>query len=231
VSDEAKPEESPPPKKRRGNPNWVKGMKQRGGNPTGIGPRKNYKENLLKGNPALKLPEYHQYRNDLQNQTRKNLGPIRIAKLLEKLYKHAMSEDEGWQRSAEMVLERAMGKPKVDVEVDVKTNSTYEVRLMAAMVAGRLAQAVAENPDELDVVDGTVAGAITGCDQAHRVEIPSLPAPIHLRPDEVPGEQQGGSDWDHLRPVVQVVQEAGVPAPGPAEDERTVRVQEPDGGE
>jgi hypothetical protein len=123
------------------------------------------------------------------------------------------------------ILDRMLGKSRVDVEVEVNAHATYEVRLKAALVAARLV--VSEHAP--DISDGFIAGPTEGRDLENRVAIPSLPAPIHLRPDEVPGGQQGGSDGDHVQPVVQVVQEADVSPPRPSEDERTVCVQESDG--
>jgi hypothetical protein len=129
-------------------------------------------------------------------------------------------------KAADLILERMLGKAKVDVEVEVNVGSSYESRLKAAMVAARLVAAEVN-----EVIDGTVVGATGERDLDNRVTIPSLPAPLHLRHDEVPGGLEGSPNGDHLQPVVQEQQEANVPPPGPAEDERTVRVEEPDGGE
>jgi hypothetical protein len=181
-------------------------------------PKRKYKKRKRKykrtykppGNPALRnMPASNRialYRDELAKSLPKNFPAEKVNELLLKLYDDAMSGNEGWRESAKIVLDRILGKPKVEAEVTVNSSTTYELRLNAALIAAKLRRADDEDPDVIDgtVIDGTGERAV-----GDRKIFSALPAPDHRGSDAVPRDPEGSADGDHVLPLVQEREEAG----------------------
>ncbi len=192
MSDEA-PEESklpdkpaPPVKRKRGNPNWVKGQRSPTAQtwPKGIQPPGSYQ---WKGNPvALKV---YEYRKQLSKQMLAKFTAAHVVEVMEAWLEHVRDRHDpvkgfGWQKSADLFMDRLLGKPKVDAEPeDNQQNAsradlvielrrtfgltvTHEAEAKEAAIEGEIVQAQPALPAPAD--------ASTPSDLADR---PVLPVP------------------------------------------------------
>jgi hypothetical protein len=153
--------ETLPVKKKPGNPRWVKGQT---GNP--------------KGTPKNLGPAMWKYRQDLSAAIRGTYGAKEVLKALDILYQHftATKDDgspvynEGWQKSADMWLDRVVGKARVEDDGDGQPTGVSRADLVVEL----------RRTFGLTITHETKAGSPEGVQESFEGEAttrPALPAP------------------------------------------------------
>lgn len=173
--------------------------------------------------PLTANERLNQHRRRLTDAMRKELTADKIATIFRKLMETVENKDEGWIKAAEILLDRAFGKAKVEAELTITGEVDIRQRLeLAKATAGLLAKL----PDEQDVIDAELAQPSplkllpNGINETDRVGlggnadgVPSVPKEVHQGSEKVHSGSEGGSDGDNIRPQLQVDPEEGVSRP------------------